>query len=321
MRTLITGIAGFAGSHLAKELLDSGYQVYGTRLKGEGKEKLRGFIKALSISELDLRDAQAVRRYVRRIKPEIVFHLAAVSSIGLSFREPRMTLEVNLLGTVNLLEALRSVDNLKKALMVSSSDVYGPVKPSDLPIRETAPMLPVTPYGVSKAAADMAGYQYFRSYGMPIIRVRAFNHTGPRQSTGFAVPDFCRQVALIEAGRSEPVLSVGNLDAERDISDVRDVVRGYRLIAEKGRDGDVYNLCSGRSYKIKDILHRILGISTEVIKLERNPELMRPSEVPRLVGDLSKARRVIGYKPTYRLMDTLEDTLNYWRTIVRRNKI
>jgi len=319
MRALITGITGFAGSHLAENLLQSGYRVYGTKVKGEGKEKLRGFMTSVSVSDLELRDLPATRRLVRRIKPEVVFHLAAISSVGVSFEEPQLTLTVNLIGTVNLLEALRSVSTVKKILIVTSSDVYGVIRPSDLPLKEATPMNPVTPYGVSKAAADMIGFQYFKSYGMPIVRVRAFNHTGPKQNTGFVVPDFCRQVASIESGKSKPVVRVGNLGAERDISDVRDIVRGYRLIAERGREGDVYHLCSGKSHRIREILDRILRISTNSIEVRTNLKLMRPSENPRLVGDFSKARRVAGYKPTYKLTDTLSDTLDYWRTVVRRS--
>lgn len=320
MRALITGIAGFAGSHLAEELLRSGYRVYGTKLKGESKEKLRGFITSISISDLDLRDLPATHRLVRRIKPEVVFHLAAISSVGQSFAEPQLTFDVNLLGTVNLLESLRSVDTIGKILIVSSSDVYGVVRKSDLPLKENTPMHPVTPYGVSKAAVDMIGYQYFKSYAMPIVRVRAFNHTGPKQNPGFAVPDFCRQVAAIEEGGSKPVIRVGNLDAERDISDVRDIVRGYKVLAEKGKEGDAYHLCCGKAHKIRYILDHILSLSTNSIEVRRNPRLMRPSETPRLLGDFSKARRVAGYKPTYELTDTLRDTLDYWRTVVRRSK-
>jgi GDP-4-dehydro-6-deoxy-D-mannose reductase len=321
MRALITGVAGFAGSHLAEELLRSRYQVYGTKLRGESKEKLRGFIKSLSVRDLDLRHLPSVRRLVRRVKPDVVFHLAAVSSVGLSFKTPQMTFEVNLLGTVNLLEALREIEAVSKVVVVTSSDVYGVISPSDLPLKESSPMAPVTPYGVSKAAVDMVGYQYFKSYGMPIVRIRAFNHTGPRQDRGFVVPDFCRQVALIESGKSRPLISVGNLKAERDISDVRDIVRGYRLLAEKGRDGYAYHLCSGKSYRIEDILNRILEISTDAIEIKPDPRLMRPSEIPRLLGDFSRARRAAGYKPTYELKDTLEDTLDYWRTAVRRSEV
>ena len=320
MRALITGIVGFAGSHLAAELLESGYEVYGTQLKGESREKIRGLIKSISISNLDLTNSSATRRLVRRIKPDIVYHLAAVSSVGLSFNNPRLTFNVNLMGTLNLLEALRTIDTLTGILLVTSSDVYGVVKPSDLPLKESAAMKPVTPYGVSKAAVDMLGFQYFKSYGLPIIRVRAFNHTGPKQSPGFVVSDFCRQVALIEAGRLKPVFSVGNLDAQRDISDVRDIVNGYKLLAEGGKKGDVYHLCSGRAVRIKKILDSVLESSNRKVKVKPDPRLMRPSETPRLIGDASKAKRAVGYRPTYKLAQTIHDTLEYWRTVVRRNK-
>lgn len=318
MRALITGIPGFAGSHLTEELLKSGYEVYGTQLKGENREKLRGFISHVSISDLDLRDSAATLRLVRRVKPDIVYHLAAISSVGASFKQPQLTFDVNLNGTLNLLDALREVKRSSRVLLVTSSDVYGTFVTGDLPLTEKTSMNPVTPYGVSKAAADMLGYQYFKSYGMPIVRVRAFNHAGPRQDPGFVVPDFCRQIAEIEAGRSKPILKVGNLRAQRDISDVRDIVRGYRLLAEKGIEGEAYNLCSGKSYRIKDILDMIVRSSSNSIEVKPNADLMRPSEIPRLVGDATKARRATGFTPTYKLETTIADTVEYWRTVVRR---
>lgn len=319
MRAFITGIVGFAGSHLAAELLDCGYEVYGTQLPGESRDRLRGITGSISISSVDLTDHAATRRLVKRIKPDTVFHLAAISAVGYSFKNPRHTFDVNVTGTLNLLEALREVGTVKSIVVVTSSDIYGIVRPSDLPIRESTPLMPVTPYGVSKAAVDMLGYQYFKSYGLPVMRARAFNHTGPKQDQGFVVADFCRQAALIESGRLKPVLTVGNLDAKRDISDVRDIVRGYRLISENGKPGDAFNLCSGKSHRIKSILNKILKMISLDVSIKPNPKLMRPSEIPNLVGDSSKARRGVGYKTKYELTGTLEDTLSYWRQAVGRN--
>ncbi len=318
MRALITGIVGFAGSYLAAELLDAGYEVCGTQLPGENRERLRGMLKHISISKLDLRDSSATGRLIRRIRPDMVFHLAAISAVGYSFDNPRETVDVNVAGTVNLLEALRELESVESIVTITSSDIYGVVKPSQLPIKETALIEPVSPYAISKAAADMFAYQYYKSYGLPIVRARAFNHTGPKQDRGFVVPDFCAQIAAIECGSMKPEIRVGNLEAERDISDVRDIVRGYRLLAEKGKPGEAYNLCSGKAHRIKWILERLLDTSTVSIRVRRDRKKMRPSEVPRLVGSYSKAKRHAGYKPNCRFENTLENTLEYWRTVVRR---
>ncbi len=318
MRALITGIVGFAGSYLAKELLDAGYDLYGTQLPGESRERLRGLLKHISISKLDLRDSSATTRLIRRVKPDMVFHLAAIAAVRYSFDNPSETVEVNTTGTVNLLEALRKQESTKSILTVTSSDIYGIVKPAQLPIKETTPLDPVSPYAISKAAADMFAHQYFKSYGLPIIRVRAFNHTGPKQARGFVVPDFCARIAAIEYNKMKSEMRVGNLEAERDISDVRDIVRGYRLLAENGKPGEAYNLCSGKAHKIKWILNRLLGMSTVSIKIKRDSNKMRPSDVPILVGSYDKAWRHVRYKPIHKFEDTIEDTLEFWRTIVRR---
>jgi GDP-4-dehydro-6-deoxy-D-mannose reductase len=320
MRALVTGIVGFAGSHLAAELLDSGYELFGTRLPGESRNRLRESGGSVSLSAVDLTDSAATIRLIRRVKPDIVFHLAAIAAVRYSFANPRQTFEVNVNGTVNLLEALRKIGSARSIVTVTSSDIYGIVKPSDLPIKETVPLQPVTPYGVSKAAVDMLAYQYFKSYQLPIIRARAFNHAGPRQTAGFVVTDFCRQAAMIEAEQARPVMKVGNLDAKRDISDVRDIVRGYRLLAEKGKPGDVYNLCSGKSHRIKWILDYILNLISLDVSVMPDPELSRPSEIPNLIGDFAKARRAVGYRPGSNLEGTLQDTLSYWRKAVRRNR-
>ena len=318
-RALITGLPGFAGSHLAQNLLRHKYKVYGTQLPGETHDKLKGFASKVSLTDLDLRNGTKTERYIHRIKPEYVFHLAAISSVPFSFEHPDLTFEINTVGTANLLEALRTVDSIKRIVIVTTSVIYGIVKQSEMPLKESTRMLPVSPYGVSKAAVDLLGYQYFKGYDMPIIRARAFNHTGPKQGLGFVVPDFCKQIAQIEAEKIKPVMSVGNLSAERDIADVRDIVRGYRLLAEKGKPGEAYHLCSGKAIKIRDILDWILEAAEVEIKVTKDPKRMRPSDVPRLVGDYSKARRAVGYKPKYKLDSTVRDTLEYWRREVRRS--
>jgi GDP-4-dehydro-6-deoxy-D-mannose reductase len=320
MRAFVTGITGFAGSYLATELLDSNYDVFGTRLKGESLDRISPFKKFIAVSVLDLQDADSAHKLLRKVKPDLVFHLAAAASVGQSFENPQETLSANVMGTLNLLEALRGLTSISTVLVVSSSDIYGAVKSSDLPLKEDAPVQPLSPYGVSKAAADMLAYQYFRSLGIPIVRARAFNHTGPKQSAGFVVPDFCRQVAVIERSRSRSVIRVGNLGMERDISDVRDIVRGYRLLAERGVPGEVYHLCSGKSIGIGDLLAKVVGMATREVEVVSDCRLVRPTETPRLLGDYSKARKAVGFKPLHRLDDTISDTLEYWRKEVRRIK-
>jgi GDP-4-dehydro-6-deoxy-D-mannose reductase len=318
MRALVTGIVGFAGSFLARELLNNGYTVHGTQLPGESRERLHGILNRLSISNLDLTDPVRTSRLVKRLKPDVIFHLGAISAIGYSFEHPRRTLEVNVMGTLNLLEAVRPLKSLRKILIVTSADIYGKVKTGDLPIRETHPLRPITPYGVSKASSDMLAFQYHKSYGLPVVRIRAFNHTGPKQNQGFVVPDFCAQVAELEVADARPQIRVGNLEAERDISDVRDIVRGYRQLCEQGKPGEVYNLCSGRSHKIRWILEYLLSLASVDIVVGRNPSLMRPSDEPRLVGSYAKAKRHAGFRPQFELERTLSDTLEYWRSKVRR---
>jgi len=319
-KALITGIPGFAGSYLARALLDEGYEVYGTGLDGEPTDKLKGIISKIKITSLDLRDRESTEKLIKRVSPSYVYHLAGISSVGKSFEDPELTFQVNVLGTVNLLESLRTAPNLSKVVVVSSSDIYGVIDPKNLPISEDHPIRPVTPYGISKAAIDMLGYQYFKSYGLPIVRARAFNHTGPCQENGFVIPDFCSQVAEIEAGGLKPVMRVGNLESYRDISDVRDIVRGYKLLADKGEPGEAFNLCSGKAEKIQDLLKYVLGKSSTKITTESNPALMRPSETPRLIGDCTKAHRCISFVPKYNVHSTIDDTLEYWRDVVKRSR-
>ncbi len=211
-RALITGIAGFAGSYLAETLVDTGYDVYGTRVRGESLDNLAGIKKHLTVRVLDIRSPQACATLLSAIKPHVVFHLAAQSDVGLSFADPALTMTVNYYGTLNLLEAIRDNAELRRALqtliVVGSSDVYGKVTTQDLPLTESQPLNPVSPYAISKAAADFLAATYHRAYGWPIIRVRAFNHAGPRQRQGFVIPDFAAQVVKLERRRKNRILKI-----------------------------------------------------------------------------------------------------------------
>lgn len=316
MNVLITGIAGFAGSHLAENLLDKGYTVSGTHLSDESLKNLESIESRLELVELDFHDPRKIPEILRSTKPEYIFHLAALPSVGESFRDPYDTYVVNFFGTFFMLQAAIKLKSLKKFVMITSSDIYGIVKQEDLPLKTDRCLEPVSPYGVSKAACDMMGYQYFKNYEMPIVRVRSFPHSGPRQGKGFVIPDFSKQIAEMEhSPKKKNIIKVGNLDARRDISDVRDIVSGYRLAAEKGRPGDIYQLCSGRTNSISELLDKLIKMSSIKIETQFDPQLSRPTDVPILSGDVSKAEQELGYKRKYSIDDTLKDCLEYYRSL------
>ncbi len=298
-KALVTGVNGFVGWFLTKELAAFGYEAVGTDIAGD----------ALFA---DLLDAEAVRQMLQSVKPDIVFHLAGQSSVGLSWQKPQLTFEINVVGTLNLLEAVRSMQKRPRIVIVGSGDEYGKVRPEDCPIKEMLQPSPRTPYAISKYTQESAALLYAEAYGMDIVPTRSFNHTGPRQGLGFAVPDFASQVARIEKG-GEPVLRVGNLTAKRDVSDVRDVVRAYRLLGEKGKSGEVYNVGCGCAHEIGKLLDMLVARSTVKIRVEEDPQKMRPVDVPVIMADITKIKEETGYAPEYGIEKTLEDTLDYWR--------
>src|SRR5207237_7394318 len=261
MRVLITGITGFVGSHMAEYALSKGAQVFGSnrwRSKTENIEHLRSKVTFI---ESDLRDVSSVRALLEISAPDYVVHLAAQSFVGVSWHAPAETLTTNIIAQINVLEAIRGLKMSPRFLAVGSSEEYGLVHDDELPIRETNALRPLSPYAVSKVTQDMMAFQYFRSYGLPIIRTRAFNHEGPRRGDVFVTSNFARQVAEIEAGKRPPVIHVGNLKARRDYTDVRDIVRGYWRLLESGEPGEVYNLCSGRAWSIQDVLEFLVSRS------------------------------------------------------------
>ncbi len=314
MRALITGITGFAGSHLAENLLAAGVEVVGTTLRGESRNNLAAVSRRLKVEIASLDQGDRLRALVAKYQPQWVFHLAALAAVGKSFAIPRETMQVNLLGTLNLYEALREANKIEKIVFVSSADVFGPLPPQKMPIKPDYPLHPVSPYGASKAAADILSYQYHRAFGLPIVRVRAFNHTGPRQQTGYVIPDFCAQIVAIERSGKRGTLRVGDLSAKRDLSDVRDIVDGYRRAALSGTPGNAYILSSGKADSVASYLRQLLELARVDIDIKVDPALLRPVEVPLLVGSVVKAKTELGYRPRYRIRQTLLDTLNYWRS-------
>ncbi len=312
VRVFITGITGFVGSHLAEYLLSQGHEVWGSIRRRSPRENIAHLEGRLQLVEMDLRDGISVRRALREAEPEWIFHLAAQSFVPTSWRAPQETFEVNVLGQIHLLEAVRELGLSCRIQIAGSSEEYGLVHEDELPIRETNPLRPLSPYGVSKVAQDLLGWQYHRSYGLHIVRTRAFNHEGPRRGEAFVTSNFARQVAEMQLGRREPVLRVGNLEAIRDYTDVRDVVRAYVLALERGEPGEVYNICSGRGYRIAEIPEILREISGVDFRIEQDPARLRPSDVPILIGDSSKFRRQTGWEPEIPFRKTMEDLYNYW---------
>jgi GDP-4-dehydro-6-deoxy-D-mannose reductase len=313
MKVLITGIAGFVGSHLAELLLKKGEEVFGICLPDESLENIRHIKKDVHLTGCDITNFDRLSSVVRKINPNEVYHLAAFSAVGKSFSQPLKVIETNVRGTLYLLEILRNSRKKPRIVIVGSSDMYGVVKPKDIPISEERPLLPVSPYGSSKAACDLLAYQFFKSYGLLTVRARAFNHAGPRQGLGFVVPDFASQIAKIEAGILPSVMSVGSLSSRRDISDVRDIVRAYRLLMKKGKAGEAYNVCGGNARSIKSALKILISLSKKKIRERTDERKSRPAEIPVLAGDNSRIRRTTGWRPKISIQTTLEDTLNYWR--------
>ncbi len=318
MRVLITGITGFVGSHMAEYALAKGAQVFGSnrwRSKTENIDHLRDKVTFL---ESDLRDLSSVRSLLEISSPDFVVHLAAQSFVGVSWHAPAETLSTNILSQVHLLEAIRGLKMSPRFLAVGSSEEYGLVYPNELPINESNPLRPLSPYAVSKVTQDMMAFQYFKSYGLPIVRTRAFNHEGPRRGDVFVTSNFARQVAEIEAGLREPLMYVGDLTPRRDYSDVRDIVRGYWLLLEKGEPGEVYNLCSGTSWAIQQVLDFLLDQSkVKGITIKTDPARLRPSDVMILEGDPGKVFKATGWKVEIPFERTLTELLDYWRQRTR----
>jgi GDP-4-dehydro-6-deoxy-D-mannose reductase len=320
VRALITGITGMAGSHLADYLLSlpEKIEVYGTfrwRSRLENVAHLEGKVDLI---QCELTDFTNAVKALEISKPDFIFHLAAQSYVLASWSSPTATMLENPRMQINLFEAMLMLGMDCPIQVALSSEEYGMVHPHEVPINEDNPLRPLSPYAVSKVTQDMMAYQYYMSHGLKTIRTRTFNHEGPRRGEVFVTSNFARQIALIEAGKQEPVIYVGNLEAKRDWSDVRDVVRAYWLAVNRCIPGDVYVIASGKSFSVREMLDMLLGMSTVKVKIAEDPARMRPSDVMVLQGDPSKFKAQTGWEPEIPLRQTLSDLLDHWREEVRR---
>ncbi len=316
MRALVTGVAGFVGTHLARALLAEGIEVWGVihRRPLEDAE-LTGQVR---LRRADLTVPAEVGHLVAEVRPDWVFHLAASASVARSWADPAETFRVNVSGQLSLLQALVAAGQRPHVLIPGSAEEYGLVKPEELPVREDNPLRPTNPYAVSKIAQDFLGYQFFLSHGLPVVRIRAFNQVGPGQDPDFVVSGFARQIAAAELGLGPPEVRVGNLEARRDFTDVRDMVRAYILAMRCCRPGEVYNVGSGVSVRIGDLLERLCAQSRVPVRVVPDPARLRPLDVPEIYADAGKFRAATGWEPRIPLEQSLAEVLEFWRAKLRR---
>lgn len=331
MRVLITGVTGMVGSHMAEYLLDKGgievYGLYRWRSRMDNLEELRrterlhllsgpdgsASEEKLNLIQGDVEDPFSMRNLVQTVMPERIFHFAAQSYVPASWRAPAETLRINILGQLNIFEAIRAAGIDPRIHIAGSSEEYGLVRADELPIKETNPLRPLSPYAVSKVAQEMLAYQYFKSYGLKSVVTRGFNHSGPRRGEVFVTSSFAKQIAEIEKGLRPPILLTGDLESKRDWTDVRDFVHAYWLALEKGEPGEVYNIGNGKAWAVGEMLDMLLGMSRTRIEVRQEPGLMRPSDVRMLVADTTKFRTLTGWEPRIPFTQTLRDLLDYWR--------
>jgi len=314
VRFLITGVTGFVGPYLATELAgEPGAELFGMALDANAAKATGALPAGLETLEGDITDDGSIRTVLEAARPQVVFHLAGASSGAAAWHRPAECLEVNALGTLRLLEGVRRLGLDAITVVASSGEVYGSADDEAHPLTEESPLRPLSPYAASKAAQDLVAAQYPRAYGMRVIRLRLFNHTGPRHPEQFVASAFARQIARIERGLQEPVIRVGNLDARRDFVDVRDVARAYRLAARRDLRGEVFNVCSGRAVSIRQVLDLLRGLARCEVTVRTDPERMRPADIPLLIGDPSRFREATGWAPTIPIERTLADLLEWWR--------
>lgn len=316
-KTLITGITGFAGSHLAEYLLSQKtYEISGVHATDRNLQNINEIKDKLTLIKADLNDPQKTLEIVEQTKPEIVFHLAASAEVGKSFEDPLKFLTNNSTSQLNILEAIKQINREIKIVIVSSAQVYGFVSKEDIPIDENTGFKPDSPYAVSKITQEYLALQYFYTYKLKTIILRPFNHMGPRLSTGLSMSRFAKNIVEIENGKAEPILTVGNLSAKRDFTDVEDMVRAYVLASEKCTPGEVYNIGTGVSHTIEELLNKLLSLSKVKISVKIDDALLRPSDNPELLADASKFTKATGWKPEIPIEKTLQKILDYWRGIV-----
>ncbi|NOY88857.1 MAG: NAD-dependent epimerase/dehydratase family protein [FCB group bacterium] len=312
-RVFITGIAGFVGRYLAEELWQEGYQVGGSIHEEDPQENIAFLKGKASLVPLNILDQKRCQQIIAKFNPHYIFHLAAFSSVGRSFGQERLTYQVNFDGTLNILQAAVGLKLLRKFVYISSAECYGQFRPQHKTLTEEQSFNPLSPYAVSKVAAEYACRFYWHRHKLPVTVARSFNHSGPGQNENFVIPSFAKQIALIEKGKAKPIMHVGNLAVKRDLSDVRDIVKGYYLLMQKGRPGQAYHFCSGKAVAIETVLKGLLKLSPKKITVKIDKKRFRQNDIPYLRGDNKKAGRELGYNIRYNLKTTLLDTLNYWR--------
>lgn len=311
MKAMIIGAAGFVGGYLIHQLdTNESWELHATKLPHEKVDA-----DHCQIHDLNIMNPDEIHALIDQVRPDYIFHLAAQSSVALSWKNPALTVDINIKGTLNLLDVIRDFSNYQpRILLIGSGEEYGFIRADETPVHEEVTPRPGNIYAATKACQNMLGSIYAKAYGMQIISVRAFNHIGPNQTPIFVAADFCKQVADIEAGRLAPVMRVGNLSAMRDFTDVRDVVRAYDLLIQKGVPGETYNVGSGHAVTIQSLLDTILSLSDKEICVETDPARLRPSDIPIIEADISKLAECTGWLPQIPLQTTLAETLNYWRT-------
>lgn len=315
-KALIIGAAGFVGGYLADHLHSAlGWQVAATKLPYEQLS-----LPFANSYDLDIMSEVDVEELLAKEKPDYIFHLAAQSSVATSWKRPELTVEINICGTLHVLDAVRKVVPEAKVMLIGSGEEYGHLRPEDIPVHEEVLPRPGNPYAVTKNTQNQFGRLYAKAYGLHIISTRSFNHIGPNQLPGFVVPDFCKQVAEIEAGTREAVIKVGNLSAKRDFTDVRDIVHAYGLLAQYGLAGETYNIGSGQAVSVQSILDKIVALSTKKVAVEIDSDKLRPVDVPVIEADISKLQSVVEWKPQIALSETLKETLQFWREKVISEK-
>jgi len=313
MRALIIGAAGFVGGYLIDELTQNfKWEVFATKLPFEFIENT-----SAKVIDVDILNETELSECINCVQPDIIYHLAAQSSVAVSWKKPAMTADINIKGAINLLEGVRTIGKKPRVILIGSSEEYGNAAKLNMRIDESVIPEPGNIYALTKYTQNMLGGLYARAYGLDVIMVRAFNHIGPGQHTRFVVADFCNQAAEIEAGLREPVIYVGNLSAKRDFSDVRDIVRAYSLLGVKGKSGETYNVGSGKAISIRYVLDEILKQSLTSFEIKVDPERFRPIDIPMIEADITKLQQCTGYKPTFSFQKSLSDILDYQRNQIR----
>ena len=315
-RALLTGISGFVGNYLTRELMARGWQVAGLVPPFEKIDSSQEPYSRVELFSGDLLNPGQIRQCLESYKPDIILHLAAESAPSKSFNVPEQFFNVNVTGTQNLFEAIRKTTPESRCAIFTSSDMYGYISPDQIPVTEETPLKPANPYAASKVACHLILQQYTLNFGLTALEIRPFNMIGPGQRPGFVLPDWCQQVAKINKGMMGAEMKVGRLTDQRDFVDVRDAARAMADIAEKGESGGVYQICSGRGIVVEDILKTLLELSPKEIKVSQNPQLLRPTKMPVLVGSYIRVNQLCGWKPEISLEQTIIDTLEYWSGVI-----